>query len=177
MTGRTAIAQPAPLLRLVPWLVASILIEDRFPSDGGALPLVLAVIAVACMHRWPTVQSMGIGLCFMLSGMLLTRREHRQLDFTADSRFRTMEAVVISETAQKPKTVAMDLLLTGSGRRVKAFVHKDTNSLRLKPGDGLVIRTQTEQAGKSSASTRFNYRRFLQANGFVGSCYVGSRHW
>lgn len=176
MKGKTELCQPAPLLRIVPWLVAGILVEDAFACNLGAGPLAACVAATILLWRHPIGQSVGIGLCVLLTGMLLTARQRTALTFEDSQDMQTLEAVATSEAVARAKTVAIDLQLVHNGRRVKAYLPKTTESLSLLPGDGLVVRTRIEPTDTLHLGT-FGYGRYLLVNGFTGRCLVRQGNW
>lgn len=86
------------------------------------------------------------------------------------------EAVVTSEPVEKPKTVAVDILLTESGRRLKCYLYKDAKSRNIRIGDGLRIQSRIQQNSEWRRGT-FNYRRYLEIHGFSGRTFVASWKW
>jgi competence protein ComEC len=166
----------APLLRVVPWLVVGILLEDAFGCCPGAWALMIALLATFLLGRWPVVQSVGIGVCTLLLGMLLMSRQQQRLAFPTNDNRQVVEAVIISEVTEKPKSMAADLLLVHNGRRIKGYLAKDKRSRQLQPGDGLLLHTRIE-ATDTLRLGRFDYGRYLRVNGFTGRCWVGSGDW
>jgi hypothetical protein len=51
-----------------------------------------------------------------------------------------VEAVVFSEPAEKPKTMAVDLLLPSEGRQVRCYLWKDERSRQVTLGQSLLVR-------------------------------------
>ena len=100
----------APLLPIAICLMTGIAIA-RWWMPGFPLPIVLlATIVVAlATYRWPGVQSMSIYVCCMMLGMTLMQLRH---DVSDDELLnRELEAVVMSEPAERPKTIGVDLLV------------------------------------------------------------------
>ena len=170
------LTQPAPLLRLVPWMVVGILLADALPMAINAWPLAAMLMLTAMSGRWPLIQSVGLGFCVMLLGMVLTSHRRQQTMWTSPDRVASYEAIVVSEPAERPKTMAVDLLLPDKDRRVKAYIYKEVGSQSLLPGDAIVIRTRIEPADSLSLGT-FDYGRYLHVQGFAGRCFVRSGDW
>lgn len=169
--------QPSPLLRLVPWFMAGILLDHELAVEWGPWPLLVAVVLTMGMRRWPVAQSVGIGVCMLALGMQVSSRQRAMLTFADTGKeWLTVEAVVVSECAEKSRTMAADLLLAGNGRKVKAYLQKDDRSRALRPGDGLLLRARMEPTDSLRIGT-FDYGRYLRVNGFTGRCYVGSSSW
>ena len=164
------------MLRLVPWLIVGILLEDVWQTGCPAYLLAVGIVLTLGMWRWPVGQSVGIGVCLLLLGMTLTASHRASLRFPDDGQAHDLQAVVISESAEKPKTVAVDLYVPSNGRRLKAYLHKDQRSMVLKPGDGLLLQARIEPTEHLRLGS-FDYGRFLAVNGFTGRCYVRAADW
>ena len=70
------------------------------------------VAVVWFVGRWPTLQSAVILLCMAALGGLRSssvRQSHQQVEWPDG--FVRYEAIVVSETAEKPKTVGMDVII------------------------------------------------------------------
>ena len=164
------------MLRLVPWLIVGILLEDVWQTGCPAYLLAVGIVLTLGMWRWPVGQSVGIGVCLLLLGMTLTASHRASLRFPDDGQAHDLQAVVISESAEKPKTVAVDLYVLSNGRRLKAYLHKDQRSRVLKPGDGVLLQARIEPTEHLRLGS-FDYGRFLAVNGFTGRCYVRAADW
>ena len=95
------------------------------------------VVAFAC-HRWPVAQTVAILFCCVTLGMTLVQVQGR-----ADEAYygRELHGVVVSEPAERPKTVVTELLVpSAGGRTLRCYLWKDVNSRRLMLGDELVVR-------------------------------------
>ena len=131
--------QSAPLLLPAIALMAGIIVGDWWVEP------VYWWVALGCSfvvywlsrHR-PLVQSATIMLLvFILGGVRssMVRQQSNQLSWPSD--VVSYEAVIVSEVSEKPKTVGMDIVIADDGRRLKCYVSKDTESLRLQVGDRL----------------------------------------
>ena len=138
--------------------------------------LAAAVVLALLLWRWALAQSVAVMVCFVLLGWLLVDRQQRLLRVDWPEGEVDYEAVVVSEPVEKPKTVAVDILLTESGRRLKCYLHKDGRSCSVRIGDGLRIRSRIRQNSDWRRGT-FDYRRYLEIHGFTGRTFVASWKW
>lgn len=174
--GKMRIAQPSPLLRLLPWLMAGILLEDALATGCSVWGLLACVVLTLLLGRWPMWQSVGIEVSVLLVGMVFTARNRASLTFPEEEGWHEIEAVVTSDVVEKEKTYAADVLLTSNGRRLKVYLQKDARSGALQLGHGVMMRTRIERTDSLRLGT-FNYGQFLMVNGFTGRCYVKSADW
>ena len=135
----------APLIRLAVCLMVGIVVGDHVAVGWLLLPIFMTMVVVALLlwkhEHW---QSIAIALCFVVLGWLLMERQKASLmvDWPEDEV--SYEAVVISEPVEKPKTMAVDVLLAESGRKLKCYLYKDDRSRALHIGDGLHLQSRVE---------------------------------
>ena len=86
------------------------------------------------------------------------------------------EAVVLSEPQEKPKTMAVDIMLVKNGQKLKGYFYKDERSRGLRIGDGLSIQSRIRENSDWHRGA-FDYRRYLEIHGFTGSTFVSSWKW
>lgn len=79
-------------------------------------------------------QSLSVLSCFFWLGMLVGQSNKRPL-----SDDYPVEAVVFSEPSEKPKTIAVELLLPEKSRRVRCYLWKDERSRQLQLGSNLLV--------------------------------------
>lgn len=108
------------------------------------------LVAALCLRRWPVAQSQAILLCVAAIGGVrsstVSWQQQRMTWPDGDVRY---EAVIASEPSEKPKTVGMDVVTAGSGRRLKCYVAKDERSLGLKVGDRLQLCSRIDGDGRT----------------------------
>ena len=167
----------APLLRLAVCLMAGIVIGDHFVV-GWPLLLICVVVVVTALLLWrhEHLQSIAIALCFVVLGWLLMEHQKTSLQVVWPEGEVNYEAVVLSEPVEKPKTMAVDVLLTESGRKLKCYLYKDDRSRGLRIGDGLQIQSRIE-SNSDWRKGSFDYRRYLEIHGFTGRTFVASWKW
>ena len=167
----------APLFRLAVCLMVGIVVGDSVSVGWLLLPIFVALVAVALLlWKYEHWQSVAIDLCFVVLGWLLMERQKALLVVVWPEGEVCYDAVVVSEPVEKPKTIAVDIMLTGSGRRLKAYLYKDDRSRALRIGDGLQIQSRIE-ANSNWRTGSFDYRRYLEIHGFTGRTFVASWKW
>lgn len=190
----------APLLRLAVCMMAGIVIGNHVEAGMWLLPVLAGTVALALLlWKEALLQSVAIAVCFVLLGWLLMERQRASLRVQWPENEVRYEAVVLSEPQEKPKTMAVDIMLIESGQKLKGYIYKDERSRGLRIGDGLRIQSQINANGWSSESRQtrlddrvvtdegkandnrhrgiFDYRRYLEIHGFVGRTFVSSWNW
>ena len=171
------IGNKSPLLPLAMSMMLGIVLGEYVVAVVPLwLMLAVAVMLALLLWRYPLLQSGAIVVGFVLLGWLLVERQRRSMLVEWPEGEVNYEAVVTSEPVEKPKTVAVDILLTESGRRLKCYLYKDARSRSIKIGDGLRIQSRIRQNSDWRRGT-FDYRRYLEIRGFTGSAFVASWKW
>ena len=167
----------APLLRLAICLMVGIVIGDYVAVGWLLLPIFVGVVVLALLlSKQEHLQSIAIAACFVVLGWLLMERQKASLVVTWPEGEVSYEAVVVSEPVEKPKTMAVDVLLAESGRKLKCYLYKDDRSRHLRIGDGLYIQSRIEPNSEWHRGA-FDYRRYLEIHGFSGRAFVASWKW
>ena len=177
----------APLLRLVICLMAGIIVGDSVDTVSWLWPVfVVMVVGALLLWRYAVLQSVGIAVCFVLLGWLLAQRQETKLRVSWPEEEVSYEAVVISEPIEKPKTIAVDILLTETSRKLKCYFYKERRregvkesgdrSRNLKIGDGLRIQSRIRPNNEWRKGT-FDYKRYLEVHGFTGQTFVSNWKW
>jgi len=167
----------APLLRLAICLMAGIVVGDSVGSISWLWPVfVMMVVGTLLLWRYAVGQSVAITVCFVVLGWLLVQRQETKLRVSWPEEEVIYEAVVISEPVEKPKTMAVDILLTKTGRKLKCYLYKDDRSRSLRIGDGLRIQSRIRPNSEWRKGT-FDYQRYLEVHGFTGQTFVSSWKW
>ena len=168
----------APLFLPALTLIAGIIVGDHQAVPPFYWAFLLAALATAlCVGRWPLLQSAAILLCMAALGAVRSSTVRQQHDAVAwPDKAVCYEAVVVSEVTEKPKTMAADVMIAGSGKKLKCYIKKDDRSRRLTIGDRLRV---TSRIGRNSTWQRgtFDYRRYLEVHGFAGQTFVRADNW
>ena len=104
----------------------------------------------------------------------MTSQSHRQV--TWPDGYVSYEGIIVSEVSERPKSMGMDVVIAGNGRKVKCYVAKDADSRRLKIGDRLLLTSRIERNRDWRQGT-FDYRRYQEVHGFSGQTFVRSGDW
>ena len=182
----------APLLRLAVCLMAGIVVGDNIGNCDWLLPaFVVMVVGAMLLWRYAVVQSAAIAACFVLLGWLLVQRQEASLRVTWPEQEVVYEAVVLSEPVEKAKTMAVDILLAESGRKLKCYFYKERRregvrregvrregdrSGTLRIGDGLRIQSRIRPNSEWRKGS-FDSKRYLEVHGFSGQTFVSGRKW
>lgn len=117
-------------------LIVGIVAAPLIPHVGIIMAaFVVCILLSWLLYRWEYAQSIGILLCFFCTGLLVGQKDEKPL--SDDS---WVEAVVFSEPAEKPKTIALDLLLPEEDRHVRCYLWKDEQSRQVQLGSSIVVR-------------------------------------
>ena len=174
---KSSLFESAPLLRIVIYLMSGILIGEFAGRLFPLMPVFVIVLAfTALLWKYEMLQSVGISLCFLLLGMHLIVSQKDALQVVWPDAEVCYEAVVLSEPVEKPKTMAVDVLIAGNGRKLKCYLSKDHRSRMLRIGDGLRIQSLIRPIGEWRIGT-FDYKRYMETHGFTGSTFVTGRKW
>ena len=169
--------ESVPLLRLAVCLMVGIVVGEYAIIPVPILPVFITMVAVTLLlWKFPQVQSVVIALCFVMLGGLLMQRQKESLQVAWPEEEVQYDAVVLSEPVEKPKTIAVDILLTGSQRKLKCYLYKDDRSRCLWIGDGLRLQSRIKPNSDWHNGT-FDYRRYLEIHGFTGITFVSSWKW
>ena len=170
------------MLRLAVCLMAGIVVGDNIGNCDWLLPaFVVMVVGAMLLWRYAVVQSAAIAACFVLLGWLLVQRQEASLRVTWPEQEVVYEAVVLSEPVEKAKTMAVDILLAESGRKLKCYFYKERRregdrSGTLRIGDGLRIQSRI-RPNSEWRKGRFDFKRYLEVHGFSGQTFVSGRKW
>ena len=110
------------------------LVPQGISSQLLLLIFIIMVAATWLLWRWPMVQSTGILMCIFCLGML---RMHTSEKSSLENH--RVEGVVFSEPSEKPKTIAIDLLVPKTGESVRLYLWKDNISRSLMLGSSVVV--------------------------------------
>jgi competence protein ComEC len=157
--------------------MAGIVIGNNVEAGHWLLPVLAgAVVLALLLWKKALLQSVAIAVCFVLLGWLLTARQKESLRVQWPEEEVKYEAVVLSEPQEKPKTMAVDIMLVKSGQKLKGYFYKDERSRGLRIGDGLSIQSRIRENSNWHRGA-FDYRRYLEIHGFTGSTFVSSWKW
>lgn len=137
-----------PLLPVAICLMSGIVVGSGWqPPFPSLFLLPVTIIATLVSGRWPVVQSLAIYCCFMVLGMTLIQLRHEN---ETDLWNQELEAVVMSEPMERPKTIGVDLLVPcAEGRTIRCYLWKNERSKALKLGNELVVRLEESSTSRN----------------------------
>ncbi|MBP5340706.1 MAG: ComEC/Rec2 family competence protein [Prevotella sp.] len=152
----------APLLPIAASLILGI-VAGHWLMPTFPLVTILAsmvMLAIAC-YKWAVVQSVAVCGCFVVLGMTLAQLRWADRGVTADNG-QTVEGVVMSEPAEKPRTIGIDLFLPTEGNTIRCYLLKDGHSRNVRLGDVLTVTLDHQLEGRASnmffvRSSSWNY--------------------
>ena len=127
-----------PLLPIAVCLALGVIAADIWQPAMPMPPFFAGLVVVALLcRRWPLAQSVALCCCSLALGMA-TRQRAGGVGIAPLGK--ELEAVVMSEPAVRPRTLAVDLLVPDAdGLTLRCYLHKDDSSLLLQPGDRMVV--------------------------------------
>ena len=167
----------APLLRLAVSMMVGIVLGTYVPVGIPLWPVFVGILLVALLlEKYENLQSMAIILAFVMLGWALVKGQWEKVRVDWPEGEVVYEAVVLTDPVEKAKTMAVDILLTGSGHKLKCYLHKDDRSRSLSIGDGLKVQSHIKP-NSTWRQGRFDYRRYLEVHGYTGQTFVASWKW
>ena len=159
-------------------LMAGIAVGSRWGSSTGwGLSVVATLAIVLVVRRWGLwASAMLLLVMFALGGLRSSMVSQLHREMTWPDGYVSYEGVVVSEVSERPKSMGMDVVIVGSGRKVKCYVAKDADSRRLTVGDRLQLISRIERNREWRQGT-FDYRRYQEIHGFSGQTFVGVGNW
>lgn len=126
-----------PLLPVAVCLMAGITVGSWWSPGFPMLYVLMAAIATAfACRRWAVMQTVAILVCCVALGMTLVQVQGKDNE---DIHGRELHGVVMSEPAERPKTIGVDILIPSNGRLLRCYLWKEERSRALKLGDAIVI--------------------------------------
>ena len=178
MTSNTQrLFRSAPLLMPAVAFVIGIIAGQHAELSACWLLFLTSLVAALCLRRWPLWRTVSVLLCVAALGGVRFATEWQQHDrVTWPDGFVSYEAVVVSEAVEKPRSVGMDVVIAGDGRKLKCYVDKNDESLRLTVGDRLKLCSRID-GNREWQRGAFDYRRYLEVHGFSGQTFVRAGNW
>ncbi len=158
-------------------MMVGIVLGTYVPVGIPLWPVFVGILLVALLlEKYENLQSMTIILAFVMLGWVLVKGQWEKVRVDWPEGEVVYEAVVLTSPVEKAKTMAVDILLTGSGHKLKCYLHKDDRSRSLRIGDGLKIQSHI-RPNSTWRQGRFDYRRYLEVHGYTGQTFVASWKW
>lgn len=177
-----------PVLRLVLMLVFGIIAGDALcrllPVWHWFAAVAVVLLVSLCLYRHAVAQSCVLLVAVFLLGCALVNMEKHSLSPVINGSAESYEAVVMTRPVQRGKTMVCELLVSKgrlAGHRVRASflcTPHDRRAAALRVGDGMVAASKFEvPARKKSASSHFDYARWLQVQGVSCTTFLYYDAW
>ena len=154
-----------PLLMLAVFLMAGIVVGAYSTVVLPLFPVFVGMVVMSLLlWKYEILQSVAIVLCFFVLGWLLMNRQKENGNIVWPEGEVMYEAVVMSEPVEKPKTMAVEILLTGNSRQLKCYLYKDDRSRALRIGDGLKIQSRIQDDRTFVASWKWQKAQISLSN-------------
>lgn len=156
------IAEKVPLLLLVTFLMTGIVVGEYVPVQVPMMAVFMGMVVVSLLlWRFRLWQSLALCVSFLVLGALLAERQRVSQSVAWPEGEICYEAVLLSVPVEKPKTMAVDILLPANHRKLKCYFYKDERSRSLRVGDGLRIQSRIRE----------------NSDWHMGSTFVSSWKW
>ena len=114
--------QSAPLLMPAVALSAGIIAGQHVDLSACWLLFFLLLGITVVLYRYPYGQSVMILLTVAAVGAVrsaMVKQQHEQVEWPEGTV--CYEAVIVSEVTEKPKTMGADIIIAGSGKKLKGY--------------------------------------------------------
>ena len=117
-------ADEVPLLHMTVSLIVGIVAGFMLKVSITLMPLFVGMVVLAfCLRRHVVAQTLPLMAWMVLLGMMLAGRQWQLSHaYRYDEKLRVLRGVVASEPVEKPRSVAVDVLLTSNGRLLRCYV-------------------------------------------------------
>ena len=164
----------APLLMPAVALIVGIVAGQHVELSACWLLFLMSLVATVC---WPLWRTATLLLCVAALGGIRSAMVKQQHDrVTWPDGFVNYEVVVVSEATEKTNTVGMDIVIANDGRKLKCYIVKTDESLRLTVGDRLKLCSHIDR-NHEWRNGAFDYQRYLEVHGFAGQTFVRTDAW
>lgn len=171
-----------PMLRIATCLIFGIIVGEALYEAASSLAWFASasacLLCVVLTSRWCVLQSFLTFATMFLLGGFLTTNALDNVNKPLPKGEVVYEAVAISRPVRAGKVVRLDLLTTNTPRtmKLKAAIYGDERALRLREGDGLVVRSVLEKPTNYAKST-FDYSRYLLYHGYTATTFIYITDW
>lgn len=132
--------QKAPLAPIALCLILGIIAGNYLNIQQSLLLVLLTLVVIVALFcsRLPRLQTLIINTCFFLLGMTIAPVP------SVEEPAKPFEGIIISEPSEKPKTIAVDVLIPNNGEERRLYVWKDNRSAQLQVGDAITVNQTRE---------------------------------
>lgn len=171
-----------PVLRIVLFFAIGIILGvelfGHISSNLWYVAFIISLVFAVVVKGYSIAQTVVLFMACLCLGGCLAERELSSVRVDAPDGEVCYEAVVVSPLEDAGKVMRCDLLVTNWPRPVKirASIFKDARAERLKPGNGLRVRSKLEKPASFAGST-FDYGRYLLFHGYSFTTFLYVDDW
>lgn len=171
-----------PVLRIVLFFAIGIILGvelfGHISSKLWYVAFIISLVFAVVVKGYSIAQTVVLFMACLCLGGCLAERELSSVRVDAPDGEVCYEAVVVSPLEDAGKVMRCDLLVTNWPRPVKirASIFKDARAERLKPGNGLRVRSKLEKPASFAGST-FDYGRYLLFHGYSFTTFLYVDDW
>lgn len=171
-----------PVLRIVLFFAIGIILGvelfGHISSKLWYVAFIISLVFAVVVKGYSIAQTVVLFMACLCLGGCLAERELSSVRVDAPDGEVCYEAVVVSPLEDAGKVMRCDLLVTNRPRPVKirASIFKDARAERLKPGNGLRVRSKLEKPASFAGST-FDYGRYLLFHGYSFTTFLYVDDW
>lgn len=171
-----------PVLRIVLFFAIGIILGvelfGHISSKLWYVAFIISLVLAVVVKGYSIAQTVVLFMACLCLGGCLAERELSSVRVDAPDGEVCYEAVVVSPLEDAGKVMRCDLLVTNWPRPVKirASIFKDARAERLKPGNGLRVRSKLEKPASFAGST-FDYGRYLLFHGYSFTTFLYVDDW
>lgn len=171
-----------PVLRIVLFFAIGIILGvelfGHISSKLWYVAFIILLVFAVVVKGYSIAQTVVLFMACLCLGGCLAERELSSVRVDAPDGEVCYEAVVVSPLEDAGKVMRCDLLVTNWPRPVKirASIFKDARAERLKPGNGLRVRSKLEKPASFAGST-FDYGRYLLFHGYSFTTFLYVDDW
>jgi competence protein ComEC len=197
--GNNDFLRQAPFLRLIFPLIIGIVLRINFSIPEGYVFSLLTITFVAAFcftifeklainYRYRWIPGLSIHLIIFCLGVIFTDVKFQSFENKWNETNSPVNLIgIVSEPpGVKPNSiqcfVAVDQIAQGkqfspSNTKILVYIQKDSNSLKLKAGDAIVMRLQLNKIKSTGNPFEFDYGKYLSYQGVHLSGYVNGHSW
>ncbi|NDW08833.1 ComEC/Rec2 family competence protein [Dysgonomonas sp. 520] len=179
----------SPFFRLLLPLLAGIILQ--YHLDIKYLSIILFALGIGVMlfsfflppgkeynYRW--LFGAGSSLLLIAAGTFSTQLRQRDAGFDFRKGEQSYIGVVLDTPKEKPKSIAIEVLLSSSrstSKKIVCYIHPNTTSRGLQPGDEIRLYGEIEPFKNTGNPDEFDYAAYMYNKGFSGYVYLPANRW
>lgn len=180
-----------PFLFLLLPLIAGIILQyylDLDKSDVNIWSIVFILIGGLTMllcYKIPSKEEFrfrwlfGLGIIVLLVGIGIstTNNKQKEASIVLPNKAEIYKGIVLDIPKEKAKTQAYHIELADLNKQITAYVHRDSLSWDLSPGDVILFKTTLQPFKNMGNPNDFDYASYMRTQGYAATAYVASGYW